>query len=244
MSFFKIILMAFFALSLTLVSVPAGAAENRGEIKLEIYSTPPVHLNPHKRYLFYMHNVLIEAWGIKAHHGKYGKYDYLGNIKALAGMGFVVITEARLEEVDIIDYSKKIATEVLTLIERGVRPGRITVMGHEKGALMAFVVASMLEDPRINYIILSGCAKEGTPFRDFYEHFLDVGAEKMRGRMLSLYDTSELHSGACGETLEDYPDLNVREKTFGIRKGLGLFYRPREEWLNVVGKWIREEGKK
>jgi hypothetical protein len=105
-------------------------------------------------------------------------------------------------------------------------------MGFSKGGALTLGVSALVAADEVGYAILAGCFADA-----------DGAAQRgptLRGRFLSLLDRSDRFSPSCA-TLFANAD-RVREKTEHVfETGLdhGLFYRPREEWVDRVVSWAR-----
>lgn len=205
--------------------------------KAEIYSEIPEAVDHSRKYLFYMHGAWVEMKGLNEAHPRYGLYKYDKIVQSFSNKGFVVISEARLRRVRIGQYANKVARQVSRLLDQGVPRKKITVIGHSKGGLMALTVASILGEREINFVVMAGCAKKGTRFRRSYEKFLQTHAQRLRGRILSIYEADDRSAGSCQEAFNLAPDIESKEVVFNTGRGHGLFYSPERIWINEVIKW-------
>ena len=151
----------------------------------------PKSVDPAKRYLFYIHGRIIEDQGIPAISPDYGEYEYGAILEKLSAYGFVVISEQRSKDTDVVDYAGKIKEQVAILLEAGVPASNITVVGASKGAAIAIYVSHFLRNEEVNYVIMGIC------------HPDEVGALKqgqifLTGNVLSIYDSTDtLFAGSC-----------------------------------------------
>jgi hypothetical protein len=202
-----------------------------------VYTDVPEVVKVNQKYLFYMHGGWIEKYGIGYPHPSYGYYEYEKIVRAFAERGFIVISEMRLHKVQMYEYAHKIAGQVRWLLEKGVPARNITIIGHSKGGHMALMVASILEEDRVSFVIIAGCGREGTIFRRGYEKFLQRLAWRMKGRILSIYDTADEVAGTCQGAFDEAPQAESEEIVFHTGLGHGLFYSPRPVWIDEVIKW-------
>lgn len=211
-----------------------GMAQGRGEHHTQV----PYSIDPQKRYLFYMHGNWIEKRGLGSSHPKWGAPRYHQIVDVFSRRGFVVISELRLREVSLRQYSQKVADQVLRLLDEGVPASRITVMGHSKGGHMALMVGSIVEKRDLNIVVLAGCASSGTSFRRNYLDFLSYGARTLKGRVLSLYDADDDVAGSCEEVFDKAAWVETSETVLRSGWGHGLFFKPAPVWINAVADWI------
>lgn len=208
-----------------------------GPGKGAVYKRLPDTIDPKNKYLFYMHGAWIEMNGLNKPHPRHGKYEYEKIVRALSDQGFAVISEPRLNRVDMRYYAEKITMQARDLIEGGVPPDNITVIGHSKGGIIALLVSSMLEEMKVNFVIMAGCGRKETMFRPVYERFLENGAAFLRGRILSLYDRADRTAGTCQEALSAASQIYSKEIVFNTGRGHGLFYSPESIWIKEVAMW-------
>jgi len=196
-----------------------------------ILNAPPDEVSQTDRYIFFMHGKIVEKKGLPAKSKKYGSYHYKKMLKSIANGGFVVISEARGKDTDINDYSAKVVGQVNELISKGVPPKNITVSGFSKGGRMTAVISSLLTNKDINYVILAGC-REG----DISQYDL-----KLSGRILSIYDKNDDSFGSCDELFATGKDDVVsNEIVLTIGDGHGVFYSPRDEWVDPLIEWAKQ----
>ncbi len=109
-----------------------------------------------KRYLFYLHGLIVEEAGIRPKSEEHGYYEYELIVKELAQKGFIVISEVRERGTEVIAYAEKVAAQVKKLLANKVPPNNITIVGASKGGIITAYVSSMLQDKEINYLFLAG----------------------------------------------------------------------------------------
>lgn len=200
----------------------------------------PVSVNTADRYLFFLHGTISELQGAYATHPVYGTYDYHRMVGALAEHGFTVISEIRPRETDIRRYAERVARQVKDLMDRGVPPEHISVVGFSKGGAMTLYVASMVHHPRVSFVVLAGCGISER-HRVGFERFLADSASDLRGRILSLYDTKDSICGSCKAAFDRAGgSISGREIVLQVGRGHGTFYTPRQEWLIPLVEWIGE----
>ena len=192
-----------------------------------------------KRYLFYMHGAWVERHGLNEAHPVHGVYKYHDIVRAFETNGYEVISEIRTGDTPFGQYADQVASQVQSLIEKGVPPGRITVLGHSKGGLMTLIVASRVEEPEVNYVVLAGCGRQGTSFRRPYQIFLDQDAQRLKGRVFSIYDSADQEAGSCEEAFSQATDTETKEAVLHTGQGHGLFYSPHPAWIEKIAEWIQ-----
>ena len=216
-------------LCLVLVASTCGAEDPpKSDPALRIFTDLPVQIDPNSRYLFYLHGAIIERAGVRPTHPEFGVYEYREILEVFGGRGFVVISEARPAGTNGAVYAEKVADQVGALMEGGVSPEQITVVGFSKGGGIAITASSILSEERLNFVFMGACG----PWLDSRPEIVP------HGRLLALRETSDDLVGSCEE-------LFARTTSEGERKeiilelggGHGAFYRPQSEWLDPVVEW-------
>jgi predicted esterase len=221
-------------LCLVLSAAACGAEdEPTAESLHKIFTDVPAQIDPDARYLFYLHGAIIERAGVRPTHPKFGVYEYQKIVEAFAERGFVVISEARPEGTDGMFYAATVADQVRALINGGVPPEHITVVGFSKGGGIAIAASSMLANDDVNFVFMAAC----NPWLDSHPEI--VG----RGRMLSLRESSDELAGSCESFFGRSPSPHDhRELLLELGGGHGAFYRPRPEWIDPVVEWAMASG--
>ncbi len=72
----------------------------------------PDSLDSTKRYLFYLHGLIVEEAGIRPKSEEHGYYEYELILEALALEEFIVISEVREKGTEIKPYAKNIGSQI------------------------------------------------------------------------------------------------------------------------------------
>lgn len=215
----------------------ALAGSSRAAAAGEIHPDLPEAVDPARRHLLYLHGAWIEQGGLELLHPTHGRYEYQAIVRALEESGFVVISEVRKGETDAEAYAKKVASQVRRLLEQGVPPSQVTVMGHSKGGMIALLAASELQEEKLNFVILAGCGRRGSAFGRSFERFLEERAARLRGRFLSIYDASDEVAGSCREAFERAAVAESAEVVLETGLGHALFWSSRAVWIDEAVEW-------
>lgn len=178
-------------------------------------------------FLFYLHGKIIEDNGLRAHSHKYGAYEYKNIIDSLHASGFEVISEIRTKNTNVKEYASKVVSQVDSLIELGIPPKKINIIGASKGGFIALEVSHQLQLKEIKYVILAACDKDNMP--------------TFSGKVLSIYDASDGFASDCrflGKAQGFAKFEEIKTKT-GL--GHGLIYKPYVEWLKPSVEWCTQE---
>jgi hypothetical protein len=191
-----------------------------------IFDDVPETVDTTARHLFYQHGRILELQGRNAVSPDFGAYEYDAILEALAGRGFTVISEVRRGDAGR-PFVLKLAGQVRRLLAAGV-PGRnVTLLGASKGGFLTLSAAAELGNPELSYVVLAGCGPATLPL-----------APRLRGRVLSIYDSNDRFAPSCAETFRKAPSLGAHQEIV-LRLGLdhGLLYRPLEDWMGPATGW-------
>jgi acetyl esterase/lipase len=130
-------------------------------------------------------------------------------------------------------YASTVVEQVRALLDAGVPPDHVTVVGFSKGGGIAVAASSMLARDDVNFVFIAACA----PWLD--EHPEIVG----RGRLLALREVSDSLAGSCRGLFDRSPSAHEhREVLLDLGGGHGAFYRPHAKWIDPIVEWaIRQE---
>jgi hypothetical protein len=190
----------------------------------------PKRPDKHARYVIYIHGRIIENHGLHPHDERFGTYQYASILKALASHGLSVISEARPQDTDAQVWARRVARQVGTLIKAGVPPGHITVIGASKGAVITMLVSTLVDNPRVRYVIMSNCNDE------IQQRF----QPRLHGAVLSIYDEKDEFGSTCGPIFAASPTL-ARHDEVEVHLGIGhaLLYAPYREWVDPAVAWAK-----
>jgi len=181
------------------------------------------------KYIFYLHNRFFEELGETGEHEKYGKASYNKLVEAFKQSSFTVLSELRKKNTDATQYAKNIGKQVDSLLQLGVKPADITVIGASKGAYIAIKVSSLLKNKEINFVFIGICND-------------DIMADTnllFYGNILSIYEKSDDLGQSCGKLRLRSKDKVGHYKEIALNTGLhhGFLYRPMEEWVKPCLRW-------
>lgn len=197
----------------------------------------PAKIDPANHYLFYLHGKIIEDQGLPAISPEFGEYQYAEILDALESNGLVVISEQRLKDTDGTEYAQRIATQVGELLNAGVAPGSITVVGASKGAAITSTVSNMMSNSELNYVLLGGC------YQPLIEEWMRQGLS-LSGNVLAIYDSSDEYASSC-QDLFDFSDGKglgrQSEIILQVGTGHGILYVPLADWVSPTVQWANQE---
>jgi len=182
------------------------------------------------RYVYYLHGKIVEDSGPRGLSPRFGHYDYPGIIAALRRGGLTVISEIRAKDTDPSLYANKVVVQIRRQIARGVPASHITVIGASKGAVIATLVSSRLQNRRVRYVLLADC--NDWLIRTFNPH--------VSGGILSIYEASDDIAGTCRPLVKRSPAVTTfREIRLNTGLGHGIVYRPLPAWVTPAVQWAK-----
>ncbi len=182
--------------------------------------------------VFYLHGRILEVQGphaVDSVNG-YGAYEYTKILNTFRKKGFTVISEVRGKNTQPVSYARKVVRQIDSLLNKGVDPGTITVIGASKGALIAMLTSSMLKNRQVNFVFLAAC--NHYTFGRFPEL-------KFYGNILSVYEESDRIGRSCAgfkarskETISHYKEIELHT---GMKHG--FLFKPLPQWVQPALQW-------
>ena len=218
---------------LFLICLTALITVNTPNFSQSITKNVPVNANANERYVFYLHGAIIQEKGINAVSEQYGKYEYTNILFALQKQGFNVISEARKKDTEVSDYAEKLAGQVGQLLDAGVPPERITVIGASLGAFMTLEAAKILANPGVKYALLGLCG-------EYAINLFKPSAASLHGKFFSVFERSD-SKGSCAPIFTGLPkDSSFSELELNMGNEHGFLYKPYDEWVAPVADFARK----
>jgi hypothetical protein len=199
----------------------------------------PEQIDPAGQYLFYLHGKIIEDQGLPAVSPDYGEYEYAAILQRLSNQGFRVISEQRPKDTDGWEYAQRVTEQVSELLDAGVPPENITIVGASKGAGIAIFVSNQVKNEQVNYVPMAICAPD-TVAELIQEQVV------LYGNVLSIYDSVDEYAGSCAELFEYSQGKGLgrhEEIVLQVGSGHGVLYQPLDEWVMPVVEWAGGQSK-
>jgi hypothetical protein len=196
---------------------------------VELYDHFPSTIHADERYVIYSHGLIVEGSDPRPVSPKYGQYDFPGIKEALfRDGGFNLIAYQRPKNADFNGYVDTLKSWVKRLLEAGVKPSRISLVGFSRGGQTTAYASSDLASSGINTALLAIC-EDGDFERD---PPLVLG-----GNLLSIYETSD-QLGSCSKLAARSHLSSFKEVAISTGLGHGAFFQPRTQWLTPLKAWI------
>jgi pimeloyl-ACP methyl ester carboxylesterase len=184
------------------------------------------------KYLFYLHGRIVQtSQSPRPVHPRFGPYEYEAILAAFRERGFMVFSEIRPRDSGVDDYAQKVADKVRALLDAGVPPQRITIVGASMGGAIALSAAATIAEPRINVALLAGCfAPEVASLRGHHRAPM--------GHVLSFREASDDIATSCRDVTAAFHGLELDDEIV-LHTGLahGFIYRPLPEWVEPLVAW-------
>jgi hypothetical protein len=195
----------------------------------QIYDNFPDAIHSGERYVIYSHGLIVEGDNPRPISPKYGQYEFPAIKQALfARGGFNLIAYQRPKNIEFSTHVETLQSWVRRLLQAGVKPSRISLVGFSRGGQLTAVASSGLAAQGINTAIMATC-QDGDLVQD---PPLTLG-----GNLLSMYETSD-DLGSCAKLAARSHLVSFKEVAISTGKGHGAFFAPRQEWLRPLRAWI------
>jgi hypothetical protein len=203
-----------------LVSISARA--------VEVYDRMPDSIHATERYVIYSHGFIVEGDDPKPISPKYGQYDFPAIKQALFDRGgFNLIAYQRPKSTDD-SYADTLQSWVRRLLDAGVHPSRITLVGFSRGAGLTAIASNGLASAGINTALLAIC-EEG--------EVSHAPGLLLGGNLLSIYESSD-ELGSCGKLAARSHLKSFKEIAISTGKKHGAFFQPLPDWIRPLKAWI------
>ena len=184
-----------------------------------------------ERYLFYLHGRIVEEQGAEAVSERFGPYAYEKIVQDFSDQGFAIRSEVREKDTDVHEYTDRLVGQIKELLDTGVAPQRITVVGASKGAVIAMLTSTRLQNPEVNFVLIAGC-------NDWVENNLAIN---LCGRILSIFEQSDELGRSCQSIFSTSTcEPVIREIELTTDKAHGVLYQPRPEWVEPTVRWAKQ----
>lgn len=196
-----------------------------------IISGAPQDVDSSQTYLFYLHGGVVQQQGVHAVSQYYGAYDYLAILYTLSSYNFQVISEARPKDTDEIAYAQIITQQVDSLLQGGVAPENLVLVGASQGAYITLEAAYRIKNKNLKYVILGLCSDYALKYFSKYE-------KELHGNFLSIYESSD-SKGSCESLFRNIPaESAFREIELNMGIDHAFLYKPYDEWIIPLVKWV------
>ena len=187
-----------------------------------------------KDYIFFIHNKFLEEHPDGAFSKAYKvKVEYEKILASFKREGFIVLSEKRQPQTNVVKYAKKVVGQIDSLISKGVSPNHITVIGTSKGGYIAQFVSTFARNPNLNFIFIGS-------FQDL--DVKEIPNIHFCGNILTIYEKSDAFGVSAIKRKESSKFKINHFKEIELNTGLkhGFLYIASDEWLKPSKMWAKQ----
>jgi predicted esterase len=198
--------------------IPAWAGDHGA-----VFKSLPSQILPHKKYLFYLVGDVGE--GMTAQ-------EFSRISEEFVKLGFLVICNPVRNSNYTKRYIDGISTEVKSLLSAGVPAKNIILLGYSSGGMVALQIATELNNPGLNYVIIAGVPKKSGRVR-FPQ---DVKIDPV-GMIWNIYGKKDRDFGSLREFMSSEAiSLRALCRETRVDKGHEIGRSPDKNWMSVVNQ--------
>ncbi|TXD95340.1 alpha/beta hydrolase [Gillisia hiemivivida] len=182
------------------------------------------------KFIFFLHNRFLEEHELDELHPEFGRSAFLEIINEFKKSGFNVISEKRNKNVNIRAYALRVKTQIDSLLNSGIEPRKITVVGTSKGGYIAQYVSTFVNNPKLNFVFIGS-------FRvSDMENLADIN---YCGNILNIYERTDSFGVSALERQKksDCKIGHFKEIELNTGMGHGFLFKPLSAWLKPTIKW-------
>ena len=188
-----------------------------------------------QRHLIYLHGRIVqEEQSVRPVSPRFGAYELEAIREAFRGRGFELHSEIRPKAATVSESADRTIAQVKKLLDSGVPPERITVVGASMGASIALLAAVRLGNPEVRFVALGACRSGNV------EALIAEEGRAPSGRILFIRESSDDTAPPCASWRER-PELakSLMTEEIVLDTGLnhGFLYRPLPEWVEPTLDW-------
>ena len=189
------------------------------------------------RHVIYLHGRIIQqTQSARPRHPRFGYYELDEILGAFRDRGFEVRGEIRPKSASLSDSADHVVEQVRQLLESGVAPDRISVVGGSMGGAIALLASARLQNPDVRFSVLGPCLSRSIPALKASE------GKAPAGHVLSIREKSDDFSEPCPSWKEDQAKLVTSEMLLETGLAHGFLYAPLPEWMGPVVEWAGGQG--
>ena len=190
--------------------------------------------NKDKRYLFFLHNRFLEEHELNELHPEHGRTEYKEILAAFEKSGLTVISELRNANVNAREYAGSVVNQIDSLMQTGVEPQHITVVGTSKGGYIAQYVSTLANNPDLNFVFVAS-------FRD--EDLQNIPEINFCGNILTIYEKTDPFGVSAIQRKESSTCTIRHFKEIELNTGLGhgFLFKPLSEWVQPTIQWANAQ---
>ena len=182
------------------------------------------------RFIFFLHNRFLETHKLNELHPRFGRVEYLEIISEFEKSGLKVISEKRNGNINAKDYAMKVVNQIDSLINKGVDPSKITVVGTSKGGYIAQYISTFANNTDLNFVFIAS-------FR--VSDIKNAPEINYCGNILTIYEKSDPLGVSALQRKENSTCEIGHFKEIELNTGMkhGFLFKPLDEWIKPTIKW-------
>lgn len=187
-----------------------------------------------QKYIFFLHNRYLQEFGLESVHAEYGRVEYPEIIEAFQKQKINVISEVRPKNTNWKEYALKVKSQIDSLLDKGIKPEHITVVGTSMGGYIAQEVSGLMKNKSIKYVFIGCCSDEDSS---------DPNSPVFYGSVLSIHEKSDALAGSCMKMKEKAGSNVTKFKEIELNTGLkhGFLFKALPQWLEPTIRWAKGE---
>lgn len=180
-------------------------------------------------YVFFYHGAIAEGTEKNPSSERHGIYDLSGLKQALDSDAYYLVAETREKNANVQAHAQRLADTVSGLIQQGISPSNISIIGFSKGGGIVATAAGLIDNSDIRYALLATCPKDSKA----------ADWPPFTGHLLSMYEKEDAWAGSCTFLTHGEPKVSAfKELALETGLGHGEFYRPQKRWLEPLLAWV------
>jgi len=183
-----------------------------------------------KPIVFFLHNRFLEEHELNDIHPQYGRVAYKEILSEFEKSGLKVISEKRNGNVNAREYATNVVQQIDSLIAKGVKPEKITVIGTSKGGYIAQYVSTIANNPKLNFVFIA-CFQNSD--------IQNIPEINYCGNILTIYEQSDPYGVSALERKQKSTCeiLNFKEIELHTEMKHGFLFKPLQEWIAPTVQW-------
>lgn len=192
-----------------------------------------------KRQLVYLHGRIVQTQQTRRPKSPdFGYYELDRILDVFKSKGYAVMSEVRPANATVEDSARRVVTYVRGLLDSGIEPKRITVVGASMGGGIALLASAQLKMPDVRFAVMGVCLSQND------RAFMKDGLSGVSGRILAIREDGDEFTAGCEPwtaARDAKGRVNAREIVLHTGLRHGFLYRPMPEWTDPVLELIEEK---
>ncbi len=182
------------------------------------------------KYIFFLHNRFLETHELAEAHLEFGRTEYHKIISEFEKNGLTVISEKRNGNVNAREYAQGVVKQIDSLVSRGHKPNKITVVGTSKGGYIAQYVSTFANNPNLNFVFIGS-------YRNI--DLQNIPEINYCGNILNIFEKSDPYGVSALQRKENSTCKLENFKEIELNTGMkhGFLFKPLKEWIAPTVKW-------